>query len=102
MCEEIISENEGLRKISAQKNLRELQNVLSEDDRNRIGNRIGNITKFYTGGNPGECANAYNKDTWTTRLFYSLSTGLEGFSGNPFANLRGRGTASTFIRGKCK
>ena len=34
-------------------------------------------------------------------MFYSLSTGLEGFSGNLFANLRGRGIASAVIKETC-
>ena len=78
--QEIISENKGHRQTSAQTNSQDLQNVLDGEGKG--------ISKFYTSGRPGECANAYDEDTWTTRLFYSLSTGLEGVSGKLFANLR--------------
>ena len=71
--QEIISENKGHRQTSAQTNLEDLQNVLD-------GDRKG-ISKLCTSGRPGECANAYDEHTWTTRLFYSLQA-LKVFQGN--------------------
>ena len=62
---------------------------------------LGIVRVSVDSGRPGECANAYDEDTWTTRLFHCLSTGLEGFSGKIFTNLMGRGTASAVIKETC-
>ena len=95
--QEIIEENDdGPRKNLAQTNLTELQTLLGCEDYSTCSK-----SKFYTSGRPGECANAYNEDTWTTRLFFCLSTGLKDFSGKLTASLRGRRVGSAVIQATC-